>query len=465
VISRIFAAQKINIHQKMISRFNIYIFNILLLTVGCIQWSYAIQPNLEPEQIHAFRNPDIISDTLYLTLTQAEQLFLENNLMLLAQRFEIQKAEALTRQARLWNNPELSISEVNFNNIPASELFDDIGDKPRQFSIEIEQIITTAGKRSRLVRMHQILAEKQEHIFDDLLRALKYELRSAFYSLNLLIHTENLLTQEASAIEVIIDVMGQQQERGNISRAELLRLQTLLFGIRKEKLETITERIRLQKKLTMLLHIESGSMIIPSGIDLLEARQQIVIAPLSELLDKANNERPDLIASRAEARYYQADISYQRSKAIPDISLGAMYDRWGGISKNYIGFGMSVDLPLFDRNQGHIRASSLAFDQQSMINQSLESEVKNQVLAAWKTLLAYENLLDQTDMGYIEQQEEIFQQIIRNYENRNIGLLEFLDFFQSYRESKLQYMTIRNNAAIAAEELNHAVGTDVVNYN
>ncbi len=457
--------KKINIHQNMISRFNVYIFNILLLSIGCTQGSLAIPSNLEQGQTHTFQHSDITTDTIHLTLSQAEQLFLENNLMLLAQRFEIQRAEALTRQARLWNNPEVSISEVNIKHIPASELFDDIGDNPRQFSVEIEQLITTAGKRSRLVRMHQILADMQEHIFDDMLRALKYELRSAFYNLNLLIHKENLLIQEATAIEIIIEVMGQQQERGHISRAELLRLQTLLFGIRKEKLETITERIKLQNHLSMLLNIEPESMIIPAGIDILEARQQIDIAPLTQLIDIAINERPDLIASRAEASYYQADISYQRSKAIPDISLGAMYDRWGGISRNYVGFGLSVDLPVFDRNQGHIRAARLAFDQQSTINQTLEAEVKNQVVAAWKTLFAYENLLGQTDIGYIEQQEEIFQQIIRNYEDRNIGLLEFLDFFQSYRESKLQYMTIRNNAAIAAEELNHAVGTDVVNYN
>src|SRR5258708_19671931 len=48
-------------------------------------------------------------DTLRLTLPQAEKAFLDSNLLLLAQKYNIDAQKALIIQAKLWPNPNLSL--------------------------------------------------------------------------------------------------------------------------------------------------------------------------------------------------------------------------------------------------------------------------------------------------------------------------------------------------------------------
>src|SRR5690349_16423738 len=54
-------------------------------------------------------------DTLSITLPQAEKLFLQQNLTLLAERYNIDIARAQVIQARLYNNPGLSFSGDIYN--------------------------------------------------------------------------------------------------------------------------------------------------------------------------------------------------------------------------------------------------------------------------------------------------------------------------------------------------------------
>ena len=56
------------------------------------------------------QNP--IQDTLRVNLFQAEKSFLDSNLQLLAQRYNIDANKALVIQARLWPNPNFSVGHT-----------------------------------------------------------------------------------------------------------------------------------------------------------------------------------------------------------------------------------------------------------------------------------------------------------------------------------------------------------------
>ena len=50
---------------------------------------------------------------------------------------------------------------------------------------------------------------------------------------------------------------------------------------------------------------------------------------------------------------------------------------------------------------------------------------------------------------------------LSNFEKKNLSLLEFVDMFESYKESMVQYNTIKTQRLTAFEELNFNVGKDV----
>ena len=124
-----------------------------------------------------------------LRKSEIEQVFLAHNLSLMAQRFHIQQADAAVLQAKLWPNPTISISEVNLWKNSSSESFPAlIGHygKYQQLAVELEQTIEMAGKRKKRVQLQLLEKENARLQFEELLRNLKYDLRSQCLELQIL---------------------------------------------------------------------------------------------------------------------------------------------------------------------------------------------------------------------------------------------------------------------------------------
>src|SRR5882724_3039233 len=114
------------------------------------------------------------TDTLKLTLKQAEDQFLKNNLTLIIQRYNIDNASAAVITARLFSNPDF-----NFNNgISATNVTQGPAYKEQAFAVS--QLFTTAGKRNKSIQLAKIGVEQAKYQFFDLLRTLKFTLHSDF---------------------------------------------------------------------------------------------------------------------------------------------------------------------------------------------------------------------------------------------------------------------------------------------
>src|SRR5665213_639739 len=117
-------------------------------------------------------------DTATVTLPQAEKMFLDSNLQLLAQKYNIDAQQALIIQARLWPNPNLSL-----NRGPVIPLYDAQSNYPHsnfflhsENSAGVSQLILLAGKRNKQIKLAKANAELAKYQFFDLLRTLKYTL-------------------------------------------------------------------------------------------------------------------------------------------------------------------------------------------------------------------------------------------------------------------------------------------------
>src|SRR3954470_7660036 len=94
-----------------------------------------------------------------LTLEEAEKIFLEKNLLLLAKQFNIKAADALVIQAKSYPNP-LFTAYINVYD-PQHEKYFHI-DSSGQKSFQIQQLILMGGKRRNeieIARQNKSLAE------------------------------------------------------------------------------------------------------------------------------------------------------------------------------------------------------------------------------------------------------------------------------------------------------------------
>src|SRR5699024_3282574 len=103
---------------------------------------------------------------------------------------------------------------------------------------------------------------------------------------------------------------------------------------------------------------------------------------------------------------------------------------------NFIGFGLSFDLPVFDRNQGNIKQAKIEIDRSEILKSQMELELEHEVSASIKNLERAVEFLKEIDSDYENDLDMVFESYTRNYTQRNINLLEFLDFFEIYLENK-----------------------------
>lgn len=113
-------------------------------------------------------------DSLRITLTEAENIFLNRNLSILAEKYNVSIAEAQVIQARLRINPNFQFTGDIFN--PAQRKFFDVSNQTGEYIVGAQQLILLAGKRNKQIQLAETnISLSQNHVFD-LLRTLRFTL-------------------------------------------------------------------------------------------------------------------------------------------------------------------------------------------------------------------------------------------------------------------------------------------------
>src|ERR1700754_3258287 len=147
-------------------------------------------------------------DTLRLPLAAAEKMFLDSNLQLLAQRYNVDATQALVIQARLWPNPNFSVGHTLYSG--ALNEFFPTG-RNDETTVGLSQLILLAGKRNKQIKLAQENTRLTEYQFFDLLRTLKYTLRTDFFHIYYLRQSAKVYDEEIRALQQIVTAFTEQQ--------------------------------------------------------------------------------------------------------------------------------------------------------------------------------------------------------------------------------------------------------------
>jgi cobalt-zinc-cadmium efflux system outer membrane protein len=161
--------------------------------------------------------------------------------------------------------------------------------------------------------------------------------------------------------------------------------------------------------------------------------------------------------------YFEKSLRYERAQRTPDLAFSAVYDRAGGVTPNFWGFGVSMNLPFFDRNQGNIRAAKINIQQSQTMLDYKQLEVRNEVIHAMQNYTLAYDFNRQISDEFIADLDEMLESYNRNFINKNIGIVEFLDFFEAYKENRRTVFEAQKDVKISFEELQYAVGRELEN--
>jgi outer membrane protein, heavy metal efflux system len=406
-------------------------------------------------------------DTLLLSRQQAESLFLDQNLLLVAEQLNIGKAEAMEMQARLWPNPRLEIEEVNLwatnRQLSLGETLPPIHNgfgSNQQISVQLEQLILTAGKRRKLMAIEEVSTHMAREYFEDLLRNLKVEFRNNLTDLQYLQQYRAAFTTQLDAVQSLVITYRNQAEQGNIGMGEYIRLKALELELLKELSDLNMEINQMQMELKVLMNLPAHTILLLEEDDFVPNVQNIRNIPLDQLLHMAT-ERPDFRISRLGETYFSRIHEYERAQRVPDLSLIGGYDRGGNFLLNFIGFGVAMDLPVFNRNQGNIKFAQLGMERSRALVQEKETRVRSEVVRAYQNLIVALDLYEKIEPDYESTLDRLLENYTRHFSVRNISMLEFLDFMEAYLENKQIILGARRDMNRHFEELKFTVGNEI----
>ena len=410
----------------------------------------------------AFSGPSLFaqnsaSDTLKITVKEAEAQFLKNNLSLIIQRYNIDNANAGLITARLFPNPDFNFS----NGIYATDVTQ--GPAYKEQSFGISQLFTTAGKRNKSIQLAKIQVDQAKYQFFDLLRTLKYTLRNDFYTIYFQEQSAKVYDEEIGSLSKTLAVFKEQYAKGNIAQKEVLRIQSQLYSLQSEYNNLLVGIDTTQSEFRMLIKASPNTYVEPMVNYDLDGKQVVSAIPYQQLLDSTYTNRYDLKNLKATVDYNNLNLKLQKATAIPDVSLSLNYDKLGGYSNNYLGGGIAFSLPFFNRNQGAISQARITIDQSKVQFQNQQNQVESDLATGYKGALRLEKLYNSFDPQFKNDFNHLIQEVFKNYEKRNIGLLEFLDFYDSYKTNTIQLNTLQLNRITSLEQLNYVTGTPFFN--
>ena len=401
--------------------------------------------------------PPTWEDTLHLSLQDAENQFLQKNFLLLASKYQVSTADAATIQAKLYPNPNFSIEQGVYNQ-DTKKWFD--LSSTGETALALQQIIILAGKRSKQIDMARINSRISLYQFYDLIRTLRYELRSSFYGIYFLRDAIGVYDKEVESLKTLIDVYTTQYNKGNIAFKDLARLQALQFSLQNERLDLVKQATEKQLNLALLT---GDTLLRPVNPVMSAGFNKIDISKLNyvELVDSAFVNRYDLRTAYSQVQLSQSNLSFQKALRTPDLLLGANYDKAGNYVRNYNALSVAIDLPFWNRNQGNIKAAQYQIEANKQLQSQAELEVKNEISNAYRQLLETDKLYRTASLEFTSDYEKLLDGITKGYQNHTISLLEFIDYYETYKNSKLELNHLQNNRLDALENLNLATGTTI----
>ncbi|KGO80202.1 hypothetical protein Q763_11110 [Flavobacterium beibuense F44-8] len=405
-----------------------------------------------------------VNDTIVLTRVDAETIFLQSNLSLLAEKLNIDIAEAQVIQAKVWPNPTLSVSEVNLWSNSTSEelpvLWGNYG-RNQEIGLSLEQLVYTAGKRKKLIAIEKVGAQMAAQYYKEILRSLKTEFRNNLTALQFNQQQKSVYEKQLLSVRKLINAYASQVKKGNISQAEYVRLKASELEFLNELNELNTEGNALQKEMKILMNLPAKSYIKLENEGFVPNLNPLDELNLADIINEAENNRPDLQFAKLAQQYSDNKYAYEKALRTPDITLQASYDRGGNIMNNFFGVGFAIDLPFFNRNQGNIKAAKYAIEKSILIKEQTFKSAQAEIVQAYGNFTNARQLYESIDTGYDKDLDMILESHLKNFSDRNISLLVYLDYVEAYIKNKEIILTSKKQLNERLEELRYASGQEL----
>jgi cobalt-zinc-cadmium efflux system outer membrane protein len=298
---------------------------------------------------------------------------------------------------------------------------------------------------------------------DDLKRTLEFTLREAFVSTLQAKAVLDLAKTDLDYYDKIIAISRSRFKAGDIAQIDLDRIELLRVQYEAE-IQTAIVNLRTAKiQLLQLLNDRTPveQFDVTGAFDFAED-----LKPLEEFRQTALDERPDLRAALESIQQAQTNHKLATANGSADPTFSAWYT-WNASNNNpnatqTLGASVNIPLRIFDRNQGEKQRTLIDIDRDKQLSDATRAQVFSDVDSAYAQLESNLVLLKPYKVQYKDQALRVRDMVTYSYEHGGASLVEFLNAQSDYRAVQLAYLQLIGSYLNSANELNLAVGREVI---
>ena len=388
-----------------------------------------------------------------VTLDQAIAMALQHNHALQAARTTILQNQALEITANLRPNPVLLGDAQFLPFLPPGESFGDYLDNNAQFDVGVSYLFERGMKRQhRLEAAKNQTAVTTAQVADNG-RTLTFNVASQFIAAVLAQANLDFAETGLASFQRTVEISEASHTAGAMSDGDLLKIKLQLLQFQTDVSAARLARVQALASLRQLVGYES----VPENYQVVgDLQYQPITQGEDDLKAMALRQRPDLLAAQLGVTAAQSQLSLAQANGKKDVTAQVNYTHVA--AQNTASLFASIQLPIFDRNQGEIARTRYAIAQSQELSSEQSSLVLTDVANSYEALRTDDQVVQIYQSGYLKQAQDSLE-ISRYAYQRGAGtLLDFLDAERSYRAIEFAYRQALASYMVALEQLRQAVG-------
>jgi outer membrane protein, heavy metal efflux system len=428
---------------------------------ACFLTALAFQPLAHGTEIPA-QTPVVVTEQ------QALVLFYERNLDLIMAHYDLERGEAEQIIAAALPNPSVDTEFYMLNQMSyTKQKSPDVNMVWPQgimsaWSIRIEQLIITAGKRALRMESSALGTKALSHDLRDTVRVMSNALRHAYYNLLLAQKNVELAQNNLDRYQDILRINKTRLDVGDIAVTDYTRIEVEALKALADVNSRQAALKQAQADLLLLMGWPENAINIRAAEQWPAFNAELSRKSQAELVAQAIENRPDLAAAKIRLEQAEKNNELARRMVIPDVTLIGFYLK---DPSNFFtstgGVGVSFDLPVFYRQEGEIAKTGVEANNARLVIRQTEQDIRADVLKIQAAWVAKEEIRQRFEEASIPRIEALRKGAELAYQKGDMGLLELLDAERNYKAMMLEYYGVLADRSNAWADLIMATGIEL----
>jgi cobalt-zinc-cadmium efflux system outer membrane protein len=363
-----------------------------------------------------------------LTLSKAVKRAVAANPKLAAADTEIAIAAGKRTQAGAIPNPELS---AELDNALGSGPYH--GLRSAETTLELSQLFEFRGKRAARVAAGSAEVDSAYWQLEALRLEILSDTAAGFFNVLAGQRRVEILDAQIASLDRLTPLLQRRVEAGASSPGEVARAQVASDLVRADRERARAALAVARRELAALMGVNEPDFARAFG-DL----TRVAKPPPFQTVLRAVDLLPQLVRWTAVRAQRDAELIQARLKPYPDIRAGVAWRHFSDTNDNAVRFGISIPLPVFDKNIGGIAEAEASLAKVDADRAAAKVALILTLGRAYDTLAGAVREIDILRTAAIPNARKAVEAIESGYTQGRFTLLEVLDAQNTSREAALR---------------------------